>query len=73
MPGSSAAIAEGAEPSEVTPLEKKIRALRKKLKAAEALIAKREAGEQLTGPEKEKVDKAAGWYACPQNRRFNLI
>lgn len=60
--GAAPADAEGdAAAASLSPLEKKLRAVRKKLKQAEALIAKQEAGEPLTQPEKEKVEKAPGW------------
>ena len=53
-------LADGVATSS-TPLERKAKTLRKKIKQAEALIEKQQAGEPLTEQEAEKVDKAASW------------
>ena len=47
--------------SEFTATDKNARALRKKLKQADALLDKQKGGAELTGPELEKIKKAVQW------------
>lgn len=49
------------EASSSSPLERKAKTLRKKIKQAEVLTDRRQAGEKLTEQEAEKVQKAATW------------
>ena len=55
------------------PLERKAKTLRKKIKQAEALVERRQAGEQLTEQEAEKVDKTASWWAAFHHHFGNLM
>lgn len=41
--------------------DKNARALRKKLKQVDALLERQKAGSELTGPETDKIGKAAEW------------
>jgi len=53
-------VDEGAAPT-ISALDRKGKALRKKIKQAVVLVERRKAGEKLTSQELEKVQKAAIW------------
>lgn len=46
----------------VQALEKSVRALRKKMRQAEALVEKQGTGAKLTAEETEKAGKLTGWW-----------
>lgn len=54
----------GSHPEESTfsALDKKIRAVKKKLKQADVLRDRQKAGDTLTGPELEKLKNAETWF-----------
>lgn len=58
---SQAAPADDADLDPKSALEKQIRALKKKLRQCEALVERKDAGQELTAPEKEKLSKMPGW------------
>ena len=57
----SAASQPDASSSGMTPAQKQVRALKKKLEACDALAKRKAAGETLTQPELEKLSKAEAW------------